>query len=195
MISNLPSSYQIRKYTKQLNDQYEIQNAPEGIVGIQQSLKMRLQFVLTFMVNNAESNGTQLPDTLHVKLTGDGTQIARGFNVVNFAFTILEEGEKAMSVRGNHSLAILKVSESNGDELFCALKDIIDEARDLNCISVKDHIFKIDYYLGGDMKFLAKVCGIEGATSEFSCIWCKCPKDKRYNMDLQWSVTDELLGA
>ena len=65
--------------------------------------------------------------------------------VVNFAFTVLEEGEKAMSIRGNHSLAILEVSESYDDELFRALKDIIDEARDFNCVLVKDHIFKIDY--------------------------------------------------
>ena len=191
MISNLPSSYQIKKYTKQMNDQYEIQNSPEGIVGVQQSLKTQLKFVITCLINN----GTQLPDTLRVKLTGDGTQIARGFNVINFAFTVLEEGEKAMSVSGNHCLAIVKVSEANDDELFRALKDIIDEAKGLNSVTVEDRIFKIDYYLGGDMKFLAKVCGIEGATSEFSCIWCKCPKDERYNMDLQWSVTDESLGA
>ena len=81
MIFNLSSSYQIKKCTKQLNDQYEIANARESIVGVQQSLKTRLQFVLTFMVNNAESNGAQLPDTLRVKLTGDGTQISKWFNV------------------------------------------------------------------------------------------------------------------
>ena len=45
------------------------------------------------------------------------------------------------------------------------------------------------------MKFLATVCGIEGATSQHSCIWCKCSKDDRYNMDLKWSITDESLGA
>jgi len=45
------------------------------------------------MVNVAKSNGTQIPHTIHVKFTGDGTQIAKEFHVVNFAFTILEEGE------------------------------------------------------------------------------------------------------
>ena len=124
MISNLPSSSQIRKCTKELNEQFDIRNAPDGIVGVQQSLKTRLQFVLTNMVNDAELKGAQIPDTIRVKLTGDGTQIAKGLSVVNFAFIILE-GDKAMSVKGNHSLAILKVSESNDDELFRALKDII----------------------------------------------------------------------
>ena len=69
--------------------------------------------------------------------------------------------------------AILKVSESNCDELLRGLKDIINEARDLQCITVVDMVFQLEYYLGGDMKFLALVCGIEGATCEHSCIWCK----------------------
>ena len=86
-------------------------------------------------------NGAQIPETICVKLTGDGTQISRGFNLINFAFTVLEEGNKAMSVKGNHSLAILKISEANDDELFCALRDIIEEARNLNCVSVQDKIF------------------------------------------------------
>ena len=65
----------------------------------------------------------------------------------------------------------------------------------MNCISVEEQIFKLDYYFGGDMKFLSVVCGIEGATSKFSYIWCKCPKDKPYNMHLQWSILDESYGA
>lgn len=47
------------------------------------------------------------PDTrkFRIKLTGDGTLIARGVNVVNIAFTILE-GQRACSVSGNHTVAI-----------------------------------------------------------------------------------------
>lgn len=30
------------------------------------------------------------------------------------------------------------------------------------------------------------VCGLEAATSEYACIWCKCPKGQRWNMDLSW---------
>ena len=45
------------------------------------------------------------------------------------------------------------------------------------------------------MKFLALVCGIEKATSEHACIWCKCPKDDRYDMSMQWSITNCVQGA
>ena len=34
--------------------------------------------------------------------------IARGVNIVNFAFTILEEGNTGYSLLGNYTVAILK---------------------------------------------------------------------------------------
>ena len=39
-----------------------------------------------------------------IKLTGDGTRIAQGLNIVNFAFTILEDGQ-AQSASDNHVFA------------------------------------------------------------------------------------------
>lgn len=129
-----------------------------------------------------------------MKLTGDGTQIARGLTVVNIAFTILEEGSKAHSASGNHSLAILKTSESY-DDLALAIEDICAEARDLEVLTVGGKTYHIQYFLGGDWKFLAIVCGIESANSEHACIWCKCPKGKRSDMSLSWSVTDVSAGA
>lgn len=82
--------------------------------------------LLTHIIHNFRENRAKIPDILHVKLTGNGTQIARGLTVVNFAFTILKEpGQKAISVGGNHSIAILKVKESDFHELFHSLSDII----------------------------------------------------------------------
>lgn len=99
---------------------------------------------------------------------------ARGFSVVNVAFTILEDGQQSCSAAGNHTIAILKVSE-NYDELAAGLHDILQEARDLEIVTVEDKVFKLEYYLGGDWKFLALVCGLESAMSEYSCI---CSKGK-----------------
>lgn len=113
---------------------------------------------------------------------------------MNFAFTILEEGQQACSVKGNHTIAILKVSE-NYDDLAAALQDILEEAKDLEVVTIEDRVFKIEYFLGGDWKFLACVCGIEAATSNCACIWCKCPKDQRWNMSTTWSLTESVKGA
>lgn len=37
---------------------------------------------------------------VRVKLTGDGTNIGKRLHVVNFGFTLLEEGDKAYSAAG-----------------------------------------------------------------------------------------------
>lgn len=110
--------------------------------------------------------------------------------MVNFAFTILEEGEKAYSSAGNHSIGIFKVSESDYSALYEALQDIIIEANNLKYITINVNKYDIQYFLGGDMKLLALVCGIESATSTYSCIWCKCPKDERHKMELNWSLSN-----
>ena len=54
-----------------------------------------------------------LPSCFYIKLTGDETQIGRGFSVINIPFIVLEQGNKACLVSGNHSIGIFKVSESD----------------------------------------------------------------------------------
>ena len=163
MISNLPNSSQVKRLTRTLNSQSEIVRAPNGVIGVQQSLRARLFLrIIKFIENSKEA---EIPTNINVKLTGDGTEIARGLSVVNISFTLLEEGQRALSVLGNHSIAILKVSEQY-DELVKGLENICEEARDLEVLKVGDTVFTITFYLGGDLKFLAVVCDLESATSE-----------------------------
>lgn len=173
MLSNLSSSSEVKNLTHTLNSQFDIRSAPNGIVGVQQSLRARVMLRLTQLVEN--SKGVDIPSTIRVKLTGDGTEIARGLSVVNINFTVLEEGQRARSAFGNHSIAILKVSE-NYEDLAAGLEDVCVEAENLEVLTVKDKVYKVQFFLGGDMKFLAVVCGVEAATSEYACVWCKCPK-------------------
>ena len=147
------------------------------------------------MIEKAAQDGRDIPSTVKIKLTGDGTRIGRGFNIVNIAFTVLEEGARAHSPLGNHVIAILKISE-NYEELLLGLKDIYEEAKDLDVIiTIKDKVYKVIIFLGGDWKFLATVYVLENAASEFVCIWCKCPKEQQFDMTLQWSLTDLMKGA
>ena len=62
------------------------------------------------------------------------------------------------------------------EELVAGLEDICTEAKDLEVVTVRDKVYKIQFFLGEDLKFLAVVCGIEAANSGHPCIWCKCPK-------------------
>ena len=45
------------------------------------------------------------------------------------------------------------------------------------------------------MKFLAVCIGIESATLTYSCIWCKCPAEDRYDLKKKWSVTNTKEGG
>ena len=56
-------------------------------------------------------------------------------------------------------------------------------------------MYRIRFFLGGDVKFLALVCGIEAANADRACIWCKCLKDLRLDMTKEWSITDPAKGA
>ena len=131
---------------------------------------------------------------IRVKLSGDGTNIGKRLHVINFTFTLLDEGSKAYSSDGNHVIAILK-DEENYDSLQRELADVRNEVEQLTSIEVEGITYDLEYYLGGDWKFLAIVMGIDSAKSDYACIWCKCSKEDRSNMDKTWSITDTTHGA
>ena len=131
---------------------------------------------------------------IRVKLSGDGTWVGNRLHVVNFTFTIPDEGPMAYSSEGNHVLAILKVPESY-ESLANALEDIRREVCELKEIEVDANTYEIIYFLGGDWKFLALVTGIDSASSKYSCIWCKCPMTERGDLEKKWSISDPAFGA
>lgn len=67
-------------------------------------------------------------ETIQVKLTGDGTNIARSIHVVNLP--LLYEGSAASSSFGNYSLDILQGPEDY-NSLLISLSDIVKEASEL----------------------------------------------------------------
>ena len=77
------------------------------------------------------------------------------------------------SVAGHHILAILEMSK-NYDELSTSLQDTAGEINNLSQLELDGEFYQLQYFLGGDWKFLALVCGLNAANSDYSCIWCKC---------------------
>ena len=107
---------------------------------------------------------------------------------------VVDEGSLAYSAEGNHALATIKEQE-NYASLQNALEDISEEVRRLTTIEVDEVTYSIQYYLGGDWKFLDIVTGIDSAKSEFACIWCKCGKGECHDMSKCWSILDPAFGA
>lgn len=192
---NMPRHYLLKQRIAELNKQWNIKPTPNGISGVQQSLQDRLRVKIARLHQISKPDETfRMTRKVNVKLSGDGTNIGKRLHVVNFTFTLLEEGAHAYSYEGNHTLAIFKEAEKY-EQLRMALEDVRKEVEQLDTIIVDGISYKVNFYLGGDWKFLALVTGINSASCRHSCIWCKCPSQERHLTDKQWSLIDVELGA
>ncbi len=91
-----------------------------------------------------------------------------------------------------HLLAMVRAPEK------CEyLKRIFDPILDARCdiMTIGEHMFDLQYYLGADMKFINEVKGIGACNSTYSCAWCKCPSSERHDSTKKWSMVDPVKGA
>ena len=191
----MPRHYLLKRRVAELNKLWNIKPTPNGTCGVQQTLEDRLRVRVSHLHKTAAADAKfQSTKELNVKLADDGTNIGKRLHVINFTFTLLDEGSLAHSCDGNHTLAIFKKPEKY-KYLHDTLEDIRSEVETLKMNTVDGVVYKINYFLGGDWKFLAIVTGIDSATSTYACIWCKCLSTERCLMDKQWSIVDSSKGA
>ena len=187
--------YKVKERIRELNKHWNIQPLPNNIEGVQQSLEDRLRVRIERLVELSSPESEFLRSKkIRVKLSGDGTCIGKRLHVVCFTFTILDESNKSGSFEGNHVLAVFKTPE-NYSSLKKALEDIIKDVERLERINIGDKSFDIEYFLGGDWKFLASITGVDAASCTYACIWCKCSRAERFDPDKEWSLTDTTKGA
>ena len=186
--SSIPSWSALHKTSKQIDSKCEIYAVPGSITGIQQSLKKRLELRLQHLVNKNPSIKNET--SIRVKITGDGTQVSRSMHILVIAFTILDGSENPNSPTGNHVIAMLNAQEKY-ENLSESVKDISEEIKSIKSITIDGHKFEIEFFMGADMKYLAICAGIQSANATFSCIWCKCPAEKRHDTSQSWCTIEE----
>ena len=76
----------------------------------------------------------------------------------------------------------------NGKEeyetLYSSLKDFFQEVNLLierGTILIDGQEVKLEFFLGGDFKFLAMIMGLNSATANYSSLWCKIYKQNRWD--------------
>ena len=181
---SLPCWSTINKVAKNINSCCDIYPTPGPILGVQQSLKNRLTTRLQTLVNKYPSIKDEA--YIRVKLTGDGTRVSRSMHIVVIAFSILNVNENPNSPGGNHVIALLNTVEKY-EQLSDALKDIEEEIKSTQSLTIDGHKFQIKYFFSADMKYLAVCLGLQAANADYSCI---CPKEQRHNTSKSWE--DEL---
>ncbi|CAB4030363.1 Hypothetical predicted protein [Paramuricea clavata] len=111
--------------------------------------------------------------------------MTRNTNFVILSFGVVDsKSDNVLSAKGNHSLGVVKGNESY-ELLNQAFGDIFNQINHLNKlkhIKVGEKIVNLEIFFGGDYKFLLLVFGLQNATSNYSCLWCKVHKDKRWDM-------------
>lgn len=190
----LPRSWKVKERIKALNSKWNLSSTPNDTCGIQQSIEERLEVRLQTLMKNSPNAAFKENHKIRVKLSGDGTNIGKRLHVINVTFTVLDEGTLAQAAGGNHLIAVIKEPE-NYETLSKALTDIRKDVESLKHLSVGTEQFEIEWFLGGDWKFLACVCGLGAAHATYPCIWCKCPLYDKYDGRKEWSLTDVSKGA
>ena len=190
MVNNaLPRSYALTKMVKELDSQSIIRPTPgTTVTGVQQSLTERLRKRIQCL---AKSEPSFAPNQhIRVKITSDGTCISHSMHAVVIAFTIIAYEAHPNSPGGNHTIALLNTGEDY-NHLSVGLEDICDEIRPLLLMKLNS----VEFFFGADWKFLALCTGIEAANARYSCIWCKCPSEDRYDIRKTWSFKNIEEGA
>ena len=75
VIPNLPGTSQLKKKITSLNEKWEVNSAPNGIIGVQQSLETLLKQKIEHMLMEDPAAEIRTTRSIKVKLTGDGTNI------------------------------------------------------------------------------------------------------------------------
>ena len=183
-VTGLPKSYLVKQRRDQLNDICHIDPTPGIAEGAQMSftglLKARVQDLIS---RDQETDWKEQP--IQVKISGDGARMTRNSSFILLSFSLLQAGDDVMSSSGNHTIAVVKGSESYSTlkESFGTVFSDINETIKQGHITVDDSKYNVEFFLGGDYKFLLLMMGMKGATSIYACLWCKIAKDLRWKMD------------
>ncbi|CAB4029215.1 Hypothetical predicted protein [Paramuricea clavata] len=100
------------------------------------------------------------------------------------SFALLESTDDILAAKGNHTIAVVKGKEDYVVLKNC-FKDVLSDTNDMvreKKIDLGEDIVNLEFFLGGDYKFILLMMGLSGATSNHACAWCKIHKDERWNM-------------
>jgi len=109
--------------------------------------------------------------------------MSRTTNFMMFSFTLLQAKESILSSKSNRTVAIINGPEKY-ETMKMSLKHFFKEVNELiekGQITADGKDVSVNFFLGGDMKLLLMVMGINSTTADYACLWCKVHKDNRWD--------------
>ena len=182
---DLPSLRKIQCKKKELN---ELLPTFENTMGCYCNIKLKLTKIVDHLI---EKNMIHISNNkILIKLAGDSTNLFHGNKTLVVSFSIINE-YKATSASGTYVIGIFNILKEDYFEINKSVAEIKEDYKNLETITIKDQVYKIQKFLGGDWKFLAICAGIKSANSNYPCIWCKTKKhsSNRNNYKSEnWSI-------
>ncbi|CAB4028869.1 Hypothetical predicted protein [Paramuricea clavata] len=183
LVEGLPKSYLVKQRRDQLNKMCHITSTPGEEHGAQLPFKDLLKNRIK-KYTIAHPNVVRDNETIKVKISGDGANVTRSSNFILMSFAILQSTDDVLAAKGNHTIAVVKGKEDYDVLKHCfrdVFNDINDMLREKN-LDLGEDTVNLEFFLGGDYKFILLMMGLSGATSNYACAWCKIHKDERWNM-------------
>ena len=178
---DLPKSYLIKQLRSNLNKTYTIERTqgkfPGAAINFTSTLKEHIKELL---IEKPELKD----EVIEVKLSGDGARMSRTTNFMMFSFALLQTKESILSSKSNRTIAIVNGPEKY-ETMKTSLSSFFEEVNgliDQGSISIDGNDIKLNFFLGGDMKFLLMIMGLNSATADYACLWCKIHKDDRWDI-------------
>ena len=179
--NDLPSKTRVVSCRQEINSQYDIIRTPGMLPGSFLSLKDQL----VKYIKQRDFSREEL-HTIKVKISGDGAKVSRVSNFIVMSFSIVDGGTS--SHLDQQALAIVNCDE-NYFNLHISLRPLFDEINELKAaghIMVGDTKYSLDLFVGGDMKFIQILLGLNSSIATYACPWCKVSKDRRGDISLPW---------
>lgn len=81
------------------------------------------------------------------------------------------------------------------DNLRDSIAGLRMEMSDWKEISANNCTYKVEYFIAGDWKLLALVCGLGRVNEDYACVWCKCPRSEQWDTSKHWSIKNPPFGC
>lgn len=180
----------VKQKRNEMNKLYHIESLP----GMHPGAMINFTSTLQDHIRDLLSQKPELKqETIKIKLSGDGAWMSRTTNFMIMSFTLLQLKEDVMSPKHNKTVAII-----NGPEYYetlqASLNNVFKEVNGLihkGKLSIDGQEVKLDFYLGGDLKFLLLILGLNSASSDYACLWCTVHKNNRWDMSKPMSFYNE----
>ncbi|CAF1105017.1 unnamed protein product [Brachionus calyciflorus] len=172
----IPSIRDIKKKRESINNQFQLNKIDNGYFV---DPLIQLKKKLNFLIKTQEIKEM----FIQIKLTADGTNVSRSVKIINFCYSVINQGKKSAGVNGTYSLGIFQVEQENYESIKNWMSKIWGTLNSFDSFVCDGKNYKIEYFFCSDWKMSSIVLGLFSANSNFPCLWCEVHKQDLYKIE------------